>query len=104
MPLLLSKHRKFLIVLGMVIPMLVLVGLGVIIRRSQLAVRDSQRWVSHTFEVQSNLSLLQARVVEAESAQRGYLLTLDADYLKPFRNAKDEASRLLKELLLLTSD
>src|SRR5436190_1302604 len=52
-------------------------------------------WVRHTLEVQKRLTLVRSLITEAESAQRGYLLTGREDYLQPYQAA---ASRLISEL------
>ena len=38
--------------------------------------REDARWVVHTVEVENQVSLTQLQMRRAESAQRGYLLTL----------------------------
>jgi hypothetical protein len=46
--------------------------------------RESFAWVQHTDEVLSQASEMDAGVVEAESAERGYLLTGDDDFRSAF--------------------
>ena len=41
-------------------------------------------WVRHTEEVQKRLAAIQSRLQEAESGQRGFLLTGQAAYLEPY--------------------
>ncbi|HUD90674.1 CHASE3 domain-containing protein [Sphingobium sp.] len=43
-------------------------------------------WVTHTLRVENRLSILLSRVLEAESSQRGYMLTRQADFLVPYED------------------
>jgi signal transduction histidine kinase/ActR/RegA family two-component response regulator len=43
--------------------------------------------VSHTLEVENAISLVMARLVDAETGERGYLLTRRAEFLQPYREA-----------------
>jgi two-component sensor histidine kinase/CHASE3 domain sensor protein len=64
---------------------------------------DSQiRDVQHTYEVRQRASELVRAMVEAESGQRGYLLTRGTPYLEPYRDAVaslDTNYRTLMELI-----
>ena len=44
--------------------------------------RESFDWVRHTNEVLRQLSVAERRLLEAESAERGYLLTGERSYLE----------------------
>ena len=61
-------------------------------------------WVSHTDDVLLELTRLLGRLAEAESAQRGYLLTGDAAYLGRYRGAPDSVEARLTALRVLTRD
>lgn len=54
-------------------------------------------------QVRLELSYLARRVTDAESGQRGYLLTGRAEYLTPYRNAAADARRSLQSLRHLYS-
>jgi len=41
-------------------------------------------WVNHTLEVENRLSAVLSRVVDAETGQRGFLLTGLGEYLEPY--------------------
>lgn len=62
------------------------------------------RWTTHTFQVENELYEHLAALGEAESAQRGFILTDDAAYLIPWAQASDTARRLLVSLRRLTVD
>jgi diguanylate cyclase (GGDEF)-like protein len=72
--------------------------------RSTLAVADSGNWVAHTYEVIGVLETVQARAVDAETGQRGYLLTGDVAYQEPYERARAEVGAALDHLGSLTAD
>ncbi len=51
------------------------------------AARDRQHWVEHTYQVLTGIEVLFADLEQAESAERGYLLTGDTNYLNPLQAA-----------------
>jgi PAS domain S-box-containing protein len=82
--------------------MLVVMGLiGIWILRQ---VDDSDAWMDHTRESMDRVDRLMSVVKEAESSQRGYLLTGDEGYLVPYRAASEAAPALLSQLTQLTAD
>ena len=66
--------------------------------------RESARQVEHSYRVIGHLADLRARVVDAETGQRGYVITGDTTYLEPYRNARGDARALLAELRIETRD
>ena len=59
--------------------------------------------VSHTFEVVEQLQGLLSSVKDAETGQRGYLLTGSEQYLEPYNTAKSSLPGKLKSVRELTS-
>ena len=47
-------------------------------------------WVTHTLRIESRLSTLQSQMQAAESAQRGYLLTQEPDFLVPYTDVRNQ--------------
>lgn len=78
------------------------IGIGVVLGAQRL-IKDFE-WVSHTNAVIGRLDELEAGLRDAESAQRGYLLTGDTDYLADYRNARDLLPRSYERLASLTAD
>jgi diguanylate cyclase (GGDEF)-like protein len=62
------------------------------------------QWVNHTNEVLIESKHLLAYLTDAETGQRGFLLTDDATYLEPYHNGVLEAKDSLSSLKFLTSD
>ena len=60
--------------------------------------RESFEWVDHTNDVLRYTSALEKEVLEAESAERGYLLTGESTYLDAYKRAEAEIPKLLGAL------
>ncbi|HEY5209401.1 MAG TPA: CHASE3 domain-containing protein [Stellaceae bacterium] len=67
-------------------------------------VSEAQYWVDHTYTVQINVKDLLIAMDEAETGQRGYLLTGDDKFLSPYNAARDRAGLVFAKLKTLTSD
>ena len=52
--------------------------------------RDATFWVRHALEVEAQLNRVQATATDAETGQRGYLLTGRPSYLEPYEAARRE--------------
>ena len=61
-------------------------------------------WVSHTHQVIANLEALLSTLKDAETGQRGYLLTGDENYLEPHDDAIRRVRNELAALQQLTRD
>ena len=94
--------RANTLVFGVLIAILLLVG-GVTWDRFTAA-RSARGWSDHTYEVLATLKDLHLAVREAETGQRGYLLTGSDDYLAPYQSALGRVTFLSGELQRLTAD
>ena len=65
----------------------VAIGLGVVLGAQRLI--SDARWVSHSNQVIGALDEMEARLRDAESALRGYVLTDDVEYLANYHTARD---------------
>ncbi|MBE9601230.1 CHASE3 domain-containing protein [Pedobacter sp. MC2016-24] len=65
---------------------------------------ESQRWVEHTTQVRSALNNLISLMKDAETGQRGYLLTGDDTFLEPYNGAKAQVLEFYSEVQQLTRD
>ncbi len=89
---------------GLLIAALIFVAIGVgVVLGAQRLIKDSE-WVSHTNAVIGQLDELEAGLRDAESAQRGYILTGDTNYLADYRNARDRLPRAYERLTSLMAD
>lgn len=98
------KQAKFRTQTGLLLAALIFVAIGVgVVLGAQRLITDSE-WVSHTNEVIARLDELEATLRDAESAQRGYLLTGNANYLADYRNARNRLPSVYERLSALTHD
>src|SRR5690606_28199951 len=89
---------------GLLVAALIFVGIGGgILYGAQRLIADA-RLVAHSNEVIGRLDELEARLRDAESAQRGYLLTGRTDYLADYHGSRDRVPELLDEVAALVAD
>jgi PAS domain S-box-containing protein len=72
--------------------------------RVTMASQESVRLVAHTEEVLTELSLTLSSLTNAETGQRGFLLTGQERYLEPYQQAVTKIPRHLERLKTLTQD
>jgi signal transduction histidine kinase/CheY-like chemotaxis protein/CHASE3 domain sensor protein len=65
---------------------------------------ESAFWVDHTNQVILELENTISVMKDAETGQRGYLLTGDDDFLEPFKGAYDSATASINHIESLTKD
>lgn len=78
------------------------IGIGVLQGTDRFAA--DARWVSHTNEVIARIDGVEARLRDAESAQRGYLLTGQVDYLASYQASRNQLPELFAALEQLVRD
>ncbi|MCJ8294841.1 MAG: diguanylate cyclase [Colwellia sp.] len=61
-------------------------------------------WVIHTYEVKAVLENIISELKDAETGQRGYLLTDELTYLEPYKISVTKIHHNLKKLSALTND
>ena len=82
--------------------MLVLVGW--LSLREENGFVEATQWREHTYQVVNSLNETVALLSDAETGQRGYLLTGDDSYLEPYKTATRSIDRTVLKLNDLTSD
>ena len=65
---------------------------------------SGEAWVAHTHEVISESRAFLGHMVNAETGQRGFILTHDNSYLAPYYDGLKEARAAFTQLKFLTSD
>ena len=65
---------------------------------------DDRKWVTHTREVIVTATDFQKQLVDAETGQRGFLLTGTPAYLEPYYTGKQGATEQFNRLKFLTRD
>ena len=98
-----QRHRRYRYPAMMfAVLLLLVVGGAVFVGIRQFA--SDVRWVSHTHATIEHVALLYSRVKDVESAQRGYVLTGQADYLAQLHVAAPEVARRAREIVDLVAD
>jgi signal transduction histidine kinase/CHASE3 domain sensor protein len=83
---------------------LLMAMLAAVTWRQHAGTQAAREWVRHTYQVLGTLKDLGIAVRDAETGQRGFLLTGDESYLKPNRGASARITLLHGELRQLTAD
>src|ERR1044072_4682434 len=65
---------------------------------------SSAELVNHTNEVQKKVEKVIANLVDAETGQRGFLITGQPQFLDPFNNAMERTTLLLNDVKNITTD
>jgi methyl-accepting chemotaxis protein len=66
--------------------------------------KNNRDAVDHTFQVMSGIDSALLRLQDAETGQRGFIITGDEAYLAPFKSAEQELSEILVDLGRMVSD
>ena len=72
--------------------------------RSVQVLDDSQYWVAHTWQVINALERIMGSMKDAETGNRGYLLTGDPAYLDPYTQAARDLPEEFHQISELTAD
>ena len=97
-----TANRTLLIA---IIPVVLVLGLAIFALVTFAAgEREEQSWVVHTYKVMDSLRAILNDAADAETGQRGFLLTRKASYLKPFHDGQNRLGRDLTQFQLLTQD
>ena len=65
---------------------------------------ENDTWVKHTHQVRTDLALLLSQLKDAETGQRGYIITGVDSYLEPYQSAVAAIPATLDNLRRLTAD
>ena len=90
------------IIVGVGSAVMLLMGLLTIFLLSQF--KDADSWRIHTYNVLDSSDRFLSAMKDAETGQRGYLLTGNKSYLEPFLDAQKQIPGQLDELRRLTKD
>jgi methyl-accepting chemotaxis protein len=89
---------------GFGLALAVLLVVGAVSYDSTTKLSSSAEWVRHTHEVLTGLDALVSGMKDAETGQRGYVITGEARYLEPYNAARDLVDQKLNSVRGLTSD
>jgi methyl-accepting chemotaxis protein len=89
---------------GFGITLAILVIVGAVSYRSVTKQTEAAAWVAHTREVQNQLTELLASLQDAETGQRGYVITGNDSYLAPYTDGTARAEQIRRHLAQLVED
>jgi len=92
------------ILAGYGLALVVIIAVGIVAYRSTTELVDTADWVAHTHKVQFAVSQLLNTLTDAETGQRGFILTGEERYLQPYQAAIRDVDRRLQEVHDLTID
>ncbi len=97
-----SFHRKLIV--GVAVAFVLLVSVETISYRSVLRNQSERKWVVHTYLVIEKLDAVLSNLIDAETGQRGFLLTGDRLFLDPYLAAIPRIDKNVEDLRELTAD
>lgn len=93
-------RRRLVIVLSLLLVVAAATSALFLVRGADSQMAD----IANTYELRRQARDLTQALVDAESGQRGYLLTQDAAYLEPYEDAVNSIDTTFQALLVLTQD
>jgi|1185.fasta_scaffold08085_1 CHASE3 domain sensor protein len=100
----LPHSRPILISFGLASTAVVLCALLLLEWQGGTAAVESFEWVSHTLEIQRELATVEASMSEAESSQRGFVMTGNPAFLRPYDVAKNDVRARVANLRTLVAE
>lgn len=95
---------KIRLIAGFGAALALLICVGILSYWSVIQNANERQWVNHTHLVLEKLDALSANMIDAETGERGYLLTGQESYLEPYNGAANRVHENSKELRQLTAD
>lgn len=92
------------ILLGFGVALVMFTIVSVLSYRSTTELIDTANWVTHTHKVLEDVSGVLSVLKDAETGQRGFIITGEERYLEPYHSAMVEVERQIRELRELTAD
>jgi PAS domain S-box-containing protein len=99
-----TRFKRFSVIAGFVILLAVLIADAYITKRQLDQQIETGLWVSHTRQVQLQISQVESLLKDAETGQRGFLYTGGEQYLDPYKVAVTQIDSHINALAELTSD
>lgn len=88
----------------LVITIILLLYIASIFYKHSIALKESGDLLVHSYKTELQLEQLLTNVKDAETGQRGYIITADSVFLQPYLNAHDKIDALTIELKVLLAN
>jgi CHASE3 domain sensor protein len=92
------------IIMGFGAALAILILVSVVSFMSLIRSGEDRAWVTHTYIVLEKLDAVLTNLIDAETGQRGYIITGEISYLEPYNDARAHVNQNLAELRALTAD
>ena len=92
------------ITVGFALGLAVFTAIGIASYRGTRQLIETSRQETHTYQVLNEVEQILSLAKDAETGQRGYLLTSDARYLDPYNQARSTIQSRLNDLRTLVKD
>lgn len=92
------------IVLACIIPIALFILISIISYRNLTLLRQDSQWVTHTHEAIKKAMKIEKAVVDLESGERGFLITGNDSFLKPYYKSKDNLQGIINEARVHVQD
>ncbi|WP_084631950.1 methyl-accepting chemotaxis protein [Demequina aestuarii] len=92
------------VVAGYAVALILMAGVGLVSFVNTQALVSNSGWVEHTHEVLGKTDAILSSLKDAETGQRGYLITGVDSYLAPYTEAQSSVVEHLESVRSLTSD
>jgi methyl-accepting chemotaxis protein len=89
---------------GFSVSLVLLVAIGVVAYRALDVLTKTSSSVTHTHTVIEHVGRVLSLLKDAETGQRGYVITGDEAFLEPYHASADEVGKVVKDLRELTLD
>jgi len=91
-----------LVLSGIGFALLIAAGVAALYMANRAA--EAEQWIVHTMDVRRGARVILVQLLNAETGQRGFVLSENETFLEPFNRAEASLQVAIAELLALTSD
>jgi len=88
----------------LVISIFLLIFIASVSYKHTIALKESTELLVHSYQIQIKLEQLLSYITDAETGQRGYIISRDTLFIEPYNNARKRVEQPIRELRLLTSN
>jgi CHASE3 domain sensor protein len=99
-----QRLRKDVFWLGLTLPLVALLTMGWLTYETNIQFKNSFNWVTSTYQILNVVDQTRTDIANAETGQRGYLLTGREDYLEPYQTAMAAINTDIQRLYVLFND
>lgn len=92
------------VVAGFGAALAILISVGIVSYRNMVRDEKDRLWVNHTHLVLEKMDAVLTDLLDAETGERGYILTGEESFLEPYTHAIEHVNPDIRELRELTAD